>query len=309
MNSILELTINSKISLLFINAVSKLGPVRVGGSNPVRIMGIINTSPESFYKKSVKTSGKIAETARQMKESGADFIDVGGMSTAPYLSTLVTEKQEITRIVNAIKQIQKATNLPISVDTCRSVVAKEALECGADIINDISGLQYDAQMPNVIRHYQPSLILCAYSKNRLKSDLLIKTKQALQSSLALAKSANTKSSNIVLDPAIGFFRKSGKNPFYTKINQDWFKRDLQVLQSLSFFKKLNYPILVSVSNKSFIGKILEKKNPADRLYGSIAAEVFATLNGADIIRTHNVKETKDAVLVAQKFSKNFRKNL
>ena len=295
--------------MLFINYVNKLGPVRVGDSNPVRIMGILNTSPESFYKKSIKKISQIADAAKQMEEDGADFVDVGGMSTAPYLSTMVSEKQETKRITEAIKQIHKVTNLTISVDTCRSSVAKAALEYGVDIINDISGLQYDKQMPNVIERHQPSLVLCAYSKKTLKGDLLVQAKLAIQSSLKIAKYANIKTSNIAIDPAVGFFRKIGKNPFYTKINQDWFKRDLKVLQNLSFFKKLDHPILVSVSNKSFIGKLLDKKNPADRLYGSIAAEVIATLNGADIIRTHNVKETKDAVSIAQVFSKKFKKSL
>ncbi len=295
--------------MLFINYVNKLGQIGVGGINPVRIMGILNTSPESFYKKSIKKSNEIIEAAKQMEEDGADFIDVGGMSTAPYLSTLVSEKQEIKRITDAIKQIQKVTNLPISVDTCRSSVAEAALEYGIDIINDISGLQYDEQMLNVVQKYQPSLILCAYSKKTLRGNLLVQTKLALQSSLRLAKSVNIKSNSIVIDPAIGFFRKTGKSPFYTKINQDWFKRDLEVLQSLSFLKKLSYPILVSVSNKSIIGKLLNKKNPSERLYGSIAIEIIATLNGADVIRTHNVKETKDAVSVAQMFSKKSKKSL
>jgi dihydropteroate synthase len=272
-------------------------------------MGILNASPESFYKKSIKKTSQIAEAAKQMEEEGADFVDVGGMSTAPYLSTLVSEKQETKRVSDAIKQIQKSTNLPISIDTCRAAVAREALELGAEILNDISGLKYDKQMPGVVSKYCPSLVLCAYSKDVLRGDLIKQAIQALQSSLALAKTANIALDNIVVDPAIGFFRKAGKNPFYTKINQDWFARDLAVLQNLSFFKKLGCPILVSASNKSFIGKILDKKNPADRLYGSIAAEVIATLNGADIIRTHNVKETKDAISLAQLFSKKFKKSL
>jgi dihydropteroate synthase len=286
-----------------------LGPVKVGGTNPVRLMGIINASPESFYKKSVKKANQVAATAKKMEDDGADLIDVGGMSTAPYLSTVVSEKQEIKRVLEAIKQIQKATNLPISVDTCRSEVAKAALEEGVEIINDISGLKYDKQMPSVIEKYRPSLVLCAYSKKPLKRDLILQTNLALKSSLHIARCASIKPSKIVLDPAVGFFRKTGKNPFYTKINQDWFRRDLDILRNLSFFKKLNCPILVSVSNKSFIGKILDKKNPADRLYGSIATEVIAVLNGADIIRTHNVKETKDAISVAQMFSKKSKKNL
>lgn len=281
----------------------KLGPVKVGGSNPVRIMGIINASPESFYKKSIKKPNEVAEAAKLMEQAGADFVDVGGMSTAPYLSTLISEQQEIKRITGAIKQIQKATNLPISVDTCRSAVAKAAFEMGVEILNDISGLKYDKQMLQVVAKFEPSLILCAYSKSSLKGNLIRHTKTLLQQSLRLAKSANINQNNIVLDPAIGFFRKKGKNPFFTKINQDWFKHDLDVLQNIPYFKKLGYPILVSVSNKSFIGKILDRKNPEERIYGSLAAEVIATLNGADIIRTHNVKETKDVVTVAQQFSK------
>jgi dihydropteroate synthase len=289
--------------------VNKLGPVKVGDSNPVRIMGILNASPESFYKKSVKKTSEIAKTVKSMEENGADFIDIGGMSTAPYLSTIVSEKQEINRVIEAIKQTQKATNLPISVDTCRSSVAKAALECGAEIINDVCGLKYDKQMPRIVEKYQPSLVLCAYSKNTLKRNLILQTRLLLQESLDLAMSAGINQSKIALDPAIGFFRKFGKNPFYTKIKKDWFVRDLEVLQNLSSLKKLHCPVLVSVSNKSFIGKILEKKNPADRIFGSIAAEVIAVLNGANIIRTHNVKETKDAITLAQVFSKKFKKGL
>lgn len=243
-----------------------------------------------------------------MEQDGADFVDVGGMSTAPYLSTVVSEKEETRRIVEAIKQIQRVSNLPISVDTCRANVAKEALELGVDIINDVSGLKYDKKMSQVVAKYEPSLVVCAYSPVQTSGDP-VQTKSLLGQSLSIAKSAGISKDRIAIDPAIGFFRRSGKNPFYTKIRGDWLKRDLQVLQNLSSLKKLNLPILVSVSNKSFLGKILDKKNPADRIYGSIAAEAIAVLNGANIIRTHNVKETKDAVLVAQMFSKKSKKSL
>ncbi len=282
--------------------MNKLGPVRVGKPNPVRIMGILNASPESFYKKSIKKGIEIANTVQQMEQDGADFVDVGGMSTAPYLSTLVSEKEEARRVISAIKQAQRVSNLPISVDTCRSFVAKEALEQGADILNDISGLKYDRQMLKIVERYNPSLVLCAYSKTPIHGDQITQTRLLLKQSLALARSAKIATNKITVDPAIGFFRKTGKNPFYTKIKTDWFKRDLEILQNLSCLK-MNLPVLVSVSNKSFIGKILDKKNPNDRLYGSLAAEVIATLNGADVIRTHNVKETKQAVAAAQMFSK------
>jgi len=285
-----------------ISYVNKLGNVGVGGSNPVRIMGILNASPESFYKKSISTTRqRIVNTIHRMEDEGADFIDVGGMSTAPYLSTMISEKTEANRIVNAVKIIQQTTNLPISVDTCRSAVAKEALELGVNIINDVTGLKYDPDMLKIIERYCPSLILCAYSKKTITGNQLLKTKQLFKKSLEMAKSAKIPRTKIVLDPAIGFFRNKGKNSFFTKINSYWVKRDLLILENLRSIK-LNMPLLVSVSNKSFIGEILKKENPSDRLAGSLAAEVVCVLNGANIIRTHNVAKTKEAITTAQKIS-------
>jgi dihydropteroate synthase len=265
-------------------------------------MGIINTSPESFYKKSIVTKKQdLANLVRMMEDDGADFIDVGGMSTAPYLSTYVTEKTESKRIIEAIKIIQNVSNIPISIDTCRAGVAKDSLEEGAEIINDISGLKYDKKMTNVLEKYQPSLVLCAFSKKIVTGNQLKQTKILLKESLALAKSANISSQKIVIDPAIGFFRKSGRSPFFTKINSDWLERDLLILNKLNSIK-MGQSLLVSVSNKSFIGKLLKKENPSDRLFGSIAAETIAVINGADIIRTHNIRQTKDAVLLAHKLA-------
>ncbi|WP_179365419.1 dihydropteroate synthase [Nitrosarchaeum sp. AC2] len=284
-----------------INHVTKLGNIGVGGKNQIRIMAILNTSPESFYKKSIKvTKQQIANTIKQMEIDGADFIDVGGMSTAPYLSTLISEKLETNRILNAIKIIQNVSNLPISVDTCRANVAKSVLEYGIEIINDISGLKYDDQMINVIEDYSPSLVLCAFDSKTVSGDPK-STKNLLKDSIALAKTAGILSSKIVLDPAIGFFRKSGSGSFFTKIKSDWIDRDLSIIQNLKSIK-MGYPILISVSNKSFIGKLLGKENVSDRLFGSLAAEVVSVLNGADIIRTHNVAETKDAITIASKLS-------
>jgi len=283
--------------------VAKIANVSVGGKNPVRIMGILNTSPESFYKKSVKT-GKthIKNTVKLMENDGADFIDVGGMSTAPYLTTSVSEKTESKRILNAIKIIQNYTNLPISVDTCRAQVARDALECGVEIINDVSGLKYDAKMKEVISEFSPSLILCAFHSKVVDGNPITITKKLLTSSLRIAKKSQIPQNKIVLDPAIGFFRKTGKGNFYTKIKSDWFERDLSILKNLNSIKQ-NYPMLISVSNKSFIGKILKKENPPDRLFGSIAAETVSVMNGADIIRTHNVEATKDAIMIASTLSK------
>lgn len=283
--------------------MAKIGKVSVGGKNPVRIMGILNTSPESFYKKSINTSKiHIKNTVKEMEIQGADFIDIGGMSTAPYLSTVVSEKVESKRILNAIKIIQNFSNLPISVDTCRSKVARDSLEYGVEIINDISGLKYDKKMQEVISKFVPSLILCAYDSKLVLGNSVTSTKKLLRESLKIAKKSNIPSEKIVLDPAIGFFRKSGKGQFFTKIKSDWLERDLSLIKNLKSIKQ-NYPILISVSNKSFLGKILGKENPSDRLFGSIAAETISVMNGADIIRTHNVEATKDAIVIASRLLK------
>ena len=289
--------------------MSKLGSISVGNSNPVRIMGILNLSPESFFKKSIATRKEtIIRKTREIEEQGADFIDIGGMSTAPYLKTIIPQKKESHRITKAIKIIQGISNIPISVDTCRSEVAKSALELGVEIINDISGLKYDKEMRKIVEKYDPSLILCASSKNLVKGNQLSQTKNLLRESIKIAKSAHISTDHIVVDPAIGFFRKKGKGKFFTRINSDWVKRDLLILNNLSKIK-LNYPVLVSVSRKSFIGNLLQTDNPNERLYGSLAAESIAVLNGADIIRTHNVQETKEVVSISQKLSHRFRKGL
>ena len=283
--------------------MTKIANVGVGGKNPVRIMGILNTSPESFYKKSINLNkNDIKNSVKQMESDGADFIDVGGMSTAPYLSTTVSEKTEIKRIINAINIIQNFSNLPISVDTCRSNVARISLEHGVEIINDISGLKFDNKMQDVISDFSPSLILCAYDSKTVSGNDVVSTKRLLRESLKIAKKSCVPNEKIVLDPAIGFFRKTGQGPFFTKIKSDWVKRDLIIIQNLKLIKQ-NFPILVSVSNKSFIGSILGLENPADRLLGSIAAESISVINGADIIRTHNVGATRDAIIIASNLSK------
>jgi dihydropteroate synthase len=127
----------------------------------------------------------------------------------------------------------------------------------------------------------------------------------LQESIKIAKKSHIPSEKIVLDPAIGFFRKTGKGQFFTKIKSDWVERDLSIIQNLNSIKQ-NFPILISVSNKSFLGNLLGKENPSDRLFGSIAAEVISIINGANIIRTHNVEATKDVITIASKLTKRYK---
>ncbi len=283
--------------------MTKLAKISVGGKNPIRIMGILNTSPESFFKKSIHQSkNQILNSVKAMEADGADFIDVGGMSTAPYLSTNVSEKIESQRILNAIKIIQNSTNIPISIDTVHSSTAKLALECGVEIINDISGLKYDPRMASTISKYSPSVILCAFSKKPISGNLISSTQKLLDESIKITTDSKISLKKIVLDPSIGFFRKTGKGKFFTKINSDWIQRDLEIIKNLSKIKK-DLPILISISNKSFLGEILDKKDPSDRIFGSIAAEAISVMYGADIIRTHNVSQTKDAITIAKKLIK------
>ena len=289
--------------------MAKLGKLTVGIKDKPTIMGIINISPESFYKNSIKTSkSKISQTVKQMEDDGAQIIDIGGMSTAPYLKTTVSEKQESDRITKAVKIIQNISNLPISVDTCRAKVAQDALENGVEIINDVSGLKYDKNMPKTIEKFQPSLIICAYSKKIVNTRHVTETKRLLQESIKTAKSVNISKNKIIVDPAIGFFRNSGTGFPFTKIKSNWADRDITVLQNLSSIKN-GFPLLVSVSNKSFIGKLTGKADPRDRLYGSLAAELFSVINGADILRTHNVSATKDVLSIYKKLVRNNKKGL
>ncbi len=290
-----------------LNDMNKLGPVHVGGSNSTRIMGIINTSPESFYKRSVYSKKEISKAARKMEEDGADFIDVGGMSTAPYLKTIIPEKTEIERVTKAINIIQNVSNLPISIDTCRASVAKAAFDLGVEILNDVTGLQYDKNMLSLLQDHAPSVVLCAYSKKQISGNVMTQTRKLLQNSISIAVKSGISKNKIVVDPAIGFFRKKAKGIFFTKINSNWVKRDIAIIQNLRSVK-LGHPLLVSVSRKSFIGSLLDEKDPDKRLYGSLAAEVVAVLNGSDVIRTHNVKATCDAIEIAQKL-KNTKKGL
>jgi len=286
----------------------RLARVRVGGSSPIRVMGIINTSPESFYKKSVFTDKKMIEkTAKLMEEDGADFIDVGGMSTAPYIQTLISEDKEIKRITNAINAIQKVSKLPVSIDTCRASVAEMALQLGAEIVNDVSGLKYDKNMIDVLEKHCPSVVLCAFSNEPVKGNQVIQAKKLINQSVALALRSGIPASQIIVDPAIGFFRKKAQGVLFTKINSDWLQRDMLILKNLKHIKQ-EHPILVSISRKSFIGELLDETDPDKRLYGSLAAETFAALNGADIIRTHNVKATNDIVKIVKNL-KSLKKGL
>lgn len=274
----------------------KIGPVQIGEKLVPKVLGIINASPESFYKASVKTGEReIAATAKKMQEDGAHVIDVGAMSTAPYLETVIPVEEEIRRMRQAISAVKGACDLPITADTPRASVAEEAIAAGADAVNDVTGLKYDDRMADVVAGAGVPVIIGAYSKIPA-TGRLAGTIKALKESLAIAKKAGIK--EIAVDPSIGFFREEGKNPFFTKMTDvPWYTRDIEVLNNLDKLAALG-SVCVSVSRKSFIGHLLNV-NGDDRLVPSIMCEAMAVLNGASIIRTHSVRETVQALTMLQ----------
>jgi dihydropteroate synthase len=275
----------------------KIGGVAIGQGMETKIMGIINASPESFYKGSVRTDEReMAAAAVQMQECGAHIIDVGAMSTAPYLETVIPVDEEIRRIKKAIKAVKRACKLPVSADTPRAAAAQEAIEAGADAINDVTGLKYDSRMVDVVANAGLPVITGAYSSTKTNGGLS-GTLAALKESLAIAKQAGLK--DVIVDPSIGFFRKEGKNPFFTKMTDvQWYQRDIGVLSGLHKLRTLRKPVCISASRKSFIGHLLNLHGD-DRLVPSIICEAVAVLEGASIIRTHNVRETAQALKMLQ----------
>lgn len=269
-----------------------LAGLKVGPGFPVRIMGVINVSPESFYKGSVRNRRTIQKAAREIEGRKADVIDIGAMSTAPYLRNRITETEEAERLSWAVKAVRAVTRLPISIDTSRPAPTLAGLKAGADILNDITGLAGGAPMWAAARSAR-GLILMAHPAAVPETGTLnpvATIKRILSENLRRADAAGVDRRKIVIDPGIGFFR----NAFL-----EWWQWDLAVLRALDKLAALSAPILIGVSRKSFISQILEGRAPEERLAGSLGATVAAVLGGAAMIRTHDVGETRDAVRVAQ----------
>jgi dihydropteroate synthase len=279
-----------------------LGRVKLGGSHPVRVMGIINASRDSFHNGSVKNaSDLIAELALKMKEEGADIIDVGGMSTAPAkIGKEVSVEEESGRLVMAIEAIKSVVpSIPISVNTPRSESATAALSAGASTVNDVSGLKFDPKMKQVVSKHNASVILMAHESRELPGSPINRVRRALAESLEIANEAGISQESVVLDVGLGFFRKDGGGFGFSRSSQlPWYVWDSIVIGSLSELRELGRPVCVTVSRKSFIGKLLAEDNPDERLPGSLAATSIAVFNGATLVRTHNVSATLQAVKVA-----------
>jgi len=272
-------------------AYANLAGLDVGDGHPVRVVGAINVSPESFYAGSVALDeDRLRQRAERMAAEGADMLDIGAMSTAPYLETAISEAEEIRRLTWAIGVLRSVVTLPISVDTKRVAVAVAALDAGAVVINDISGFRDDPAMAAVAARRAQGAILMASEASSGASVPILAVRDLLQRSLALSDAAGLPRGRIVLDPGIGFFRKAAVS---------WDHWDCEVLRRLGKLRTLGQPILVGLSRKSFIGKILGRQDPAERLHGSLAATTVAVLNGAHLVRTHDVGPTRDAIRMTE----------
>ena len=272
-------------------AYANLAELEVGDGFPVRLVGAINVSPESFYSGSVaQGEDPLRQKAEQMAAEGADVLDIGAMSTAPYLTTESTEAEEIQRLTWAIGVVRKVTAMPISADTKRSRVALAALDAGADVINDVSGLRHDPGMAEIVARRARGVILTASEREPDARDPIGTVKSLLEESLQIIWKAGVPEHRVVVDPGIGFFRRAAT---------PWHAWDCEVLRRLGELGSLERPILVGLSRKSFIGHILGQPDPADRLAGSLAATAIAVVNGAHLVRTHDVGPTREAVRMAE----------
>lgn len=259
--------------------------LKVGDRHPVHLMGVMNLSRESFYKGSVVEGDALLEVARKMADEGATILDLGARSTWP-LAKPISVEEERNRLLPALDALVGNVDVIISVDTMFSDLAEEALEKGADIINDVSGFTTDEKMVDVVADFGCPAVVMASRK--VPGDVLgmDEVMQSLQDILLMSEEKGIDTDKIILDPAIGKWVPE-KDPIYDFETFDRFER----------LRSFNKPILAALSRKSCIGEVLNK--PAEeRLYGSLAATAIAVHKGAHIIRTHDVGPTFDAVKVA-----------
>lgn len=244
------------------------------------VMGILNVTPDSFSDGGRwNTEDKALLMALKMAEEGADIIDVGGESTRPGY-TKISDDEEISRVVPVIERIKKETDIPVSIDTYKSGVARAALEAGADLVNDIWGLKYDSCMAKVIAEHKVPCCIMHNRKDTDYTDFLQDVKADLQESLQIAKAMGITDDKIIIDPGIGFAKS--------------YEQNLLMIKNLSILKELGYPILLAASRKSVIGLTLDL--PVDeRLEGTLAITVYGALNGAGMVRVHDVKENVRAL--------------
>lgn len=254
------------------------------------LMGVLNVTPDSFSDGGLFfDKEKAIAHGLKMVEEGADFIDIGGESTRPGSKPLELD-EELRRVIPVIESLAKETDVPISIDTYKSTVARKAIEAGAQIINDISGLHLDPSLSKVAAKEDVPLVLMHIRGNpeTMQKDvhyesLFSEIIQYLKDSIQRAESAGVDPEQIIVDPGIGFGKTVEDN--------------LLILKNLKEFKVLGKPLLLGTSRKTFIGKILNA-GVTERLEGTLASIVVGVLNGAHIIRCHDVLQTKKAIAIA-----------
>jgi dihydropteroate synthase len=255
------------------------------------MMGVINITPDSFSDGGLNfDKDKAVARGLQLREEGSDIIDIGGESTRPG-SEPVTEEEELRRVIPVISALREKTDSLISVDTTKSAVARAALDEGADIINDISSSGFDPKMFSLAAQYDVPVILMhmkgvprTMQVNPFYENVLLEVKSFFKERIEAAQAAGINKEKIIIDPGIGFGKRH--------------KDNLVLINNLHFFEDLGQPILIGISRKSFIGKILNS-SPQQRLEGTIASAVLSILHGAHILRVHDVAAVKKAVLVAE----------
>jgi dihydropteroate synthase len=258
------------------------------------VMAILNATPDSF-----SDGGKFNSVDSALKQSekfiaeGADILDIGGESTRPN-SQRVSVEEEKKRVLPLIEAIVKRFDIPISIDTSKAEVAESAVNAGAEIINDISGLKFDERIAEVATKHKTGLVLMhlrgdfkTMHKLEPVEHILDEVSLGFIQSIEKAKSYGVEDKQIALDIGIGFSKT--------------FEQNLELLAKLNVLceKFSDYPILIGTSRKSFIGKILDNTNPDERLQGSLASVAISVWNGAKIVRVHDVKETVETLKVVE----------
>ena len=258
----------------------KIGNKIFEPSEKTYVMGILNVTPDSFSDGGSYTSiDKAMEQAEKMIQQGADIIDVGGESTRPG-HVQIGDEEEIKRVVPVIREIKKKFDIPVSIDTYKSVVAKAALEAGADLLNDIWGFRYDEKMAELAAEYDVPVCLMHNRDNLDYDDFMEDVKKDLQISLDIAEKYGVKKENIMLDPGVGF----GKT----------YEQNLMVMNHLEEIVDMGYPVLLGTSRKSVIGLTLDLP-VGEREEGTLATSVLGAIKGCQFVRVHDVEKNVRAL--------------